>query len=185
MGETIQTTTGQVYITGTTGAFTATGAIQGTEELINSAAGANSRDAIMKTITAIADASATTILTVTVPNGNHAAAVRLLLLSNNGSTDAYESVRAAQGLVVIQRNTGAAAAATAAAIADGVIATNVAGGSATHTLAYSIALGGEGVGSTNTVLIKVTIDDTGNLGANQLVVFAELINAAASGITIA
>lgn len=185
MGETLQTSTGQVYITGTTGALTATGAIQGTEELINSAGGANSRDAIMKTVTSIADNSATTVLTVTVPNGNHAAVVRLLLLSSNGSTDAYESSRAAQGLVVIQRNSGVATAATAAAIADGVIATNATGGSATHTLAYSIALGGEGATLTNTVLIKVTIDDSGNTGANQLVVFAELINAAASGITIA
>jgi hypothetical protein len=184
MPETLQTTTGQVYITGTTGALTATGAVQGTEELINAAGGAKSRDAIMKTVTGIADNSPTDVLTITIPNANHAAALRLLFLSSNGGTDAYESSRAAQGLVVFQRNTGAVAIATAASIADGVIATNAVGGSATHSLAYAVSAVTGAAGASNSFTITVTIDDSGNIGSNQLVVFAELINAAATGVTI-
>lgn len=134
-------------------------------------------------VTGIADNTATTVFTLTVPNGNHAAAVYLTFLSSNGSTDAFESNRTATGLVVVQRNTGASAVATAAAISNAAIAT--VGGGATHTLAYSVVANAEGVGSTETVSIKVTIDDSGNLGSNQVVVLAELVNAEASGVTIA
>ena len=40
-------------------------------------------------------------------------------------------------------------------------------------------------GASNTFTITVTIDDSGNLGSNQVVVLAELINAEATGITFA
>ena len=141
--------------------------------------------AITKKITGIADNVLTDVLTITVPNGNHAGSLRLLMLSSNGSTDAFESSRSANGLVVFQRNTGANAVATAATIADGIIATNAAGGSATHTLAYSVSAVSGGVGATNTFTIQITIDDSGNLGSNQLVLFSELLNAESSGISIA
>lgn len=183
---TLNTSTGVTYITGSVGSFTGSGSISGTEELINGPGGtANSRDAIMKTITGIADNTPTDVLTITIPNANHAAALRLLMLSSNGSTDAYESSRAAQGLVIFQRNTGVVAVATAAVIADGVIATNATVGSATHTLAYAVSAVTGTSGIVNSFTITVTIDDSGNLGSNQLVVFAELINAATSGVTIA
>lgn len=152
---------------------------------INGAGNATSVNKIIKTVTAIADNSATTVLTATVPNSNQAAAINLTFLSSNGSTDAWESSRVAYGTVVIQRNSGSATAATAATLTNTAIATNATGGSATHTLAYSVALGGEGAGVSNTVLVQVTIDDSGNLGSNQIVVLAEVINAVASGVTIA
>ncbi len=156
------------------------------ELLIGGAAGAaTTARVITKKVTGIADNTPTDVLTVTIPNANHAGALRLLLLSSNGSTDAFESSRAAQGLVVFQRNTGVVAVATAAAIADGVIATNATGGSATHTLAYAVSAVSGAAGAANTFTVTVTIDDSGNLGSNQVVAMAELLNAEATGITIA
>ena len=71
----------------------------------------------------------------------------------------------------------------AAALADAAIAT-VSGG-ATHTLAYDLSTITGAVGATNTFTIRVTIDDSGNTGSNQVVVYAELFNAEATGVTIA
>lgn len=133
--------------------------------------------------TGIADNTATDVITVTVPNGNHAGTIRLTFLSSNGSTDAFESSRTATGLVVLARTTGANVVATAVALADAGIAT-VSGGE-THTLAYDLSSISGAVGATNTFTIRVTIDDSGNLGSNQVVVLAELINAEASGVTMA
>ena len=137
---------------------------------------------LVKKITGIADNTATTALTVTIPNGNHAAAIKLMMLSSNGGTDAFESSRVATGHVVVARTTGVNAVAAAATIDDAAIAT-VSGG-ATHTLAYGVSAISGAVGATNTFTITVTIDDSGNLGSNQLVVLAELLNAEATGITI-
>lgn len=174
-------TSAVVYIIGAPGDFT----ISGAENQGGAAGAATTYQRMIKKVTGIADNSATTVLTATVPNANHACAIRLMFLSSNGSTDAFESNRAANGLVVIERITGQSAVTTAAAIADGVIATSGAGGSATHTLAYSAVANAEGASGTETVSIKVTIDDSGNLGSNQVVVVAELINSEATGVTLA
>jgi hypothetical protein len=150
--------------------------------IYGAAGGATSKYQLQKKVTGIADASATTVFTVTVPNGNHAASVRLHFLSSNGGVDAFESSRCASGMVVIGRLTGVSAVATAATIDDAAIASP---GAQTHTLAYSAVANAEGAGGTETVSIKVTIDDSGNVGSNQVVAVAELLNAEASGITIA
>ena len=137
---------------------------------------------ITKKVTGIADNSATDVLTVTVPNANHAATIRLLFLSSNGSTDAFESSRTASGAVVLARTTGANVVAAVAVLWGEQIAT-VSGG-ATHTLAYDLSAITGAVGAANTFTIRVTINDSGNLGSNQVVCFAEVLNAEASGITV-
>jgi hypothetical protein len=133
--------------------------------------------------TGVADNTATAILTVTVPNGNHAASIRLWLMSSNGGADAFESTRVAQGLVVLARTTGANVVASAVALADAGIATVALG--ATHTLAYAVSAVSGAVGATNTFTVTVTIDDSGNLGSNQVLVLAEVMNAEISGVTVA
>lgn len=152
--------------------------------VIGTAAGAaTSSAALTKKVTGIGDNSAATVLTVTVPNANHAAAIRLVLLSSNGSTDAFESARCAEGLIVITRTSGVATVAVVATLALAQIATVAAG--ATHTLAYGVSAIAGGNTATQTFTVTVTIDDSGNLGSNQVVVLAELLNAEASGITMA
>ena len=137
---------------------------------------------ITKKVTGIADNTATSIFTLSIPNGNHAATVRLLFLSSNGSTDAFESSRTASGSVVIARTTGVNAVSAVSTIDATAIATISAG--ATHTLAYDLGAVGGAVGAVNTVDIRVTIDDSGNLGGSQVVVLAELLNSESTGITI-
>ena len=138
---------------------------------------------LTKKVTGIADNTATDVLTVTIPNANHAGAVKVTFLSSNGSTDAFESSRVATGHVVFARTTGVVTVVTAVALADAGIATVAAG--ATHTLAYAASAVAGAAGASNSFTIQVTIDDSGNLGSNQVVVMAELINAEATGATIA
>jgi len=143
---------------------------------------ATSGTRVQKKVTGIADNSATAVLTVTVPNANEAAAIRLLFVSSNGSTDAFESSRSASGMVVVARTAGANAVATAATLDDAAIATVAAG--ATHTLAYAVSAISGAPDAVNTFTVTVTIDDSGNVGGNQCVIIAELLNAEATGVTI-
>jgi hypothetical protein len=144
---------------------------------------ATSTRQLVKKVTGIADNTATDVLTVTVPNANHAATIKITLLSSNGSTDAFESSRTADGSIVLARTTGVATVAVVATLALAQIAT--VGGGATHTLAYGVSAMTGAVGDPQTFTVQVTIDDSGNLGSNQVVILVELINAEATGITIA
>jgi hypothetical protein len=134
--------------------------------------------------TAIADNTATSIITVTVPNGNHSAAVRMTLLAALGTgTDTFESSRVADGSVVIARQTGANVVAAAATLTLAQIATVSGGG--TLTLAYGVSSVTGAVGATNTFDIQVTLVKTGTITDLQCVIVAELVNAEASGVTMA
>lgn len=153
-------------------------------EYVNGPAGAaTSLHRLLFKKTGIADNTATAVLTLTIPNDEHAAAVKLLFLSSNGSTDDKESSRVAEGAVVLARTAGANVVAAVAALELAQIAT-VSGG-ATHTLAYDLGSVSGAVGAVNTVDLRVTINDSSNVGSNQIVVLAELINAEGSGVTMA
>lgn len=132
--------------------------------------------------TGIADDSATAILTVTVPNANHAAVIDLDILSSNGGADAFESSRCAKGRVVVARIADGDTVAVAAALTLDQIATTATG--ATHTLAYSVSAITGASGDPQTFDIQLTINDSGNTGDNQAVVIAECLNSEASGITM-
>lgn len=146
-------------------------------------ASATSVKRLLKKVTGLADNTATDVLTVTIPNANHAAGVKLSFLSSNGSTDAFESSRVAEGFVVLARTAGVATVAGVAALDLAQIAT--VGGGATHTLAYGVSAITGDADATQTFTVQVTVNDSGNVGSNQVVVVAELINAEATGVTIA
>lgn len=151
---------------------------------VKAAGAATSVYGVVKKVTGIADNTATDVLTVTVPNGNHAAAVRLTVVASLGTgTDAFESTRTALGVVVVARQLGANAAATAVALTNAGIATVSGGG--TLTLAYGVSAVSGAVGATNTFTIQTTLVKTGTITDMQCVVFAELVNAEASGVTLA
>lgn len=134
--------------------------------------------------TGIADNTATALITVTVPNDEHAAAIRLTLLGSLGTgTDTFESSRCAEGLVVVARKAGVNAVAVAATLALAQIATTAGGG--TLTLAYAVSAIAGAVGAVNTFNITVTLVATGTITDLQCVAYAELLNAEASGITMA
>ena len=138
---------------------------------------------LQKKITGIADNSTTAVFTVTIPNANHACGIRLMFVSSNGSTDAWESTRAMSGMVVLTRVLNADTVAVAVTATDAVIATSAAG--ATHTLAYAVTAMTGLSSAQQTFTINVVIDDTGNTGANQVMAIAETLNSNITGVTIA
>lgn len=174
-GMTVSGALSQASILGTSGAASFyLGAVE---------AAASSYTKRIYTVTGIDDNSATNVITVTVPNANHVAAIHLKILSMNGGADAFESARIGTGTIVLARTTGANVVAAAATLTLTGIAT-VSGG-ATHTLAYGVTSITGAVGATNTFSITLTIDDSGNLGSNKAIIVAELINSEGTGVTMA
>lgn len=134
--------------------------------------------------TAIADNTATDIITVTVPNVNASAAIKIDLVAALGTgTDTFESTRYAEGCVVIARQAGANVVAATATLALAQIATVSGGG--TITLAYDLGAVSGAVGATNTFTIRVTIVKTGTITDLQCMFVARLINAETGGVTMA
>lgn len=181
-----------ITATGTVGGATvaSTGAITAAQSvtvganygyIIGSAGSAGGYRNLCYKVSGIADNSATTVASFTIPAGNQAAAFRVLLCATmSGSTDDFESTRVATGTGVINRQLGANAAAAVSAIAQAQIATS---GGGTITLAYSITTPTVGAGATDCNL-QVTIVKTGTVTGHECVVFIELINSQASGITV-
>jgi hypothetical protein len=141
----------------------------------------------VKEVTAIPENTATTILTVTVPNAAHACALEIDVMGRQGAggtIGADESVSVSKYLGAISRTAGVASVVAMGAQL-GVANAKVAGGD-TLTAVLTVTDTGEGVGATNTHLIKVTIDSTNNSSGNhKCMVRVRLHNANATGITIA
>lgn len=134
--------------------------------------------------TGIADNTATSILRVTVPNGNQNAAIELSLVAWLGAgTDVSESTRYAFGAVVLARQTGVATVAVAAALTSAQIATVATGG--TLTLAYSVSAVSGAVGVDQTFDIQVTLVKTGTITDLSCMFDAKLMNGQNLGVRIA
>jgi len=146
------------------------------------AAGSSNKVLIRKT--AIVDNTATAVLTVTVPNVNAAAAIKMTMLANPATTaDAYESARVAEGNIVVARVAGGALAAAASTLAGAQIATVTSG--ITITLAYAVGATVGGNTATQTFTVTVTIVASAGTPTHNLTFLAEVINDAAGGVTIA
>lgn len=134
--------------------------------------------------TAIADNTATSIIRVTVPNGNQNAAIELSLVAWLGAgTDVSESTRYAFGAVVLARQTGVATVAAVATLASAQIATVGSGG--TLTLAYGVSAVAGAVGVEQTFDIQVTLVKTGTITDLSCMFSAALMNGQDIGVTIA
>jgi hypothetical protein len=134
--------------------------------------------------TGIANNTATSIIRVTVPNGNINAGIKIDLVGWLGTgTDASESTRVATGFIAIARQTGVTGVAVAATLALAQIATAAGGG--TLTLAYSVAAFSGAVGVTQTFDIQVTAVVTGTITDHAVMFDAKLMNGADNGVTMA
>jgi len=141
---------------------------------------------ITKAVTAIADATATDLLTVTVPNAAHSAVVHIRILGSlgaGGAIGANECSAVLDGNVIVARTAGVAAA---KAVATAAITTNACvAGATTITLAYDTSTISGTVSATNTFTIRATITKGGGSSANHTaLVVAEVDNANATGVTI-
>lgn len=146
-----------------------------------------SRTEMNKAVTAIANAVATSVLTITIPNAAHSASLLVRVtgsLGAGGAIGANEATATNDYVVAITRTAGVAAVAAISA-ASGAAATAVAG-AATVTCTATLAAVGGAVGATNTIDVQVTISRSGGSSANHTcLVYAVLMNANVTGITIA
>lgn len=149
---------------------------------------ATSRTEINKAIASIADNSATAALTVTIPNGAHSASIRVRLTGSmgaGGAIGANESTQDAEYMINVARTAGVNAVATIGAVVGQAAAAAVAGAGTVAVTGELSAISGA-VGATNTFTINVKIVKSGGSSANHTCfAFAELLNANASGVTIA
>jgi hypothetical protein len=148
--------------------------------------GAGTLNSITKTITGIAEATATSVVTVTIPNAANGAVIDLLIVASLGAGGAvgqFEASAELHGSVVVTRTPGLATAA-AAATAFGTTSDSVVGG-ATITLAYSVSAISGANTATQTFTIQVTITaGSGSSTNHSAIVRASCLNNQASGITI-
>lgn len=155
---------------------------------INGASGqATSRTEINKAVTAIADATATAVFTVTVPNAAHSASIRVRLAGSmgaGGAVGANESTQDAEYMINIARTAGVNAAATIGAVVGQAAAASVVGADNVAVTGTLSAIAGA-VGVANTFTINVTITKSaGASAAHTCLAFAELLNANTAGVTI-
>jgi hypothetical protein len=139
-----------------------------------------------KRISAIADAVATTVLTITCPNVLASAMVRVTIVGiagAGGAIGAGEDVTTVSYDIAVTRTPGVAVGATISSAYGSAAAVVV--GAGTMTCVAALTLTGEGVTLTNTVTVKATIDQSSTSTNHTAIVYAQVINNLAGGITIA
>lgn len=139
-----------------------------------------------KEVTGIVDATATAILTVTIPNSAQAGMIEFDIIGRlgaGGAIGADEAVSSSKYQATFIRTAGVASVLTLSSQANAV---NVAvAGAATVTCVLTTTATGEGVGVANTHLIKVTITKSGGASAaHKADVHVRIHNANASGVTV-
>lgn len=139
-----------------------------------------------KTVTAIADNTATTVLTITVPNAAHSAMIHVILngsLGAGGAIGANEASATVTYDIVVTRTAGVNAVANAAT-AYGAANAIVAGGTSSITCTAALTAVSGAVGATNTFNFQVTIHRGNGAATNHTCqVSATTVNMNASGVT--
>jgi hypothetical protein len=153
---------------------------------LNGAAGAvSSVNTLTRLVTAIADNTATTVLTITVPNAAHGALIRVDMVGfagAGGAIGAFEDVTGVSYNIAVARTAGVAMGATVSTAYGSAAA--VVAGAGTMTCVGAITLNGEGVGVANTASFKATIDQSSTSANHRCLVMATIINSQAAGITL-
>lgn len=143
---------------------------------------------ITKQVTGLADTVATAVLTVTVPNAQHAAVIDVDvvgILGAGGAIGAGEATRNSRYQVVLARTAGVNVVATASAAVGGAAATVAGGGAITSVVVTLSGITG-GVGASNTFDILVAITRSGAGATNHVaLVAARIVNQNATGVTMA
>lgn len=140
-----------------------------------------------KAVTAFTDNTAKAILTVTVPNATHAAMVRVTILGQlgaGGSVGAGEAYGTISYDFIVGRFAGAATTMVASTAYGSAV--SLAAGAATIAIVGAIGslTGANTVEQTYTITGKIT-KGSGASDAHTAVVLVEVLNAAATGITVA
>ena len=146
-----------------------------------------SRTEINKATSAIANAAATTVLTVTIPNAAHSFSIELRVTGSLGAGGAVgaNEASATNMYVITGTRTAGVACVVAISSAFGAAAAAVAGAATVTCTAAVTAMTGL-VSATQTFDIQVTISRSGGSSTNHTcVTHAALLNANVTGVTIA
>lgn len=149
------------------------------------AGSALSQVTLRKAVTAIVDNTATTVLTITVPNVLASAVVRVTIVGiagAGGAIGAGEDVTSVSYNISVTRTPGVAMGATVSTAFGSAAA--VVTGAGTMTTVGAITLNGEGVTVTNTGSFKATVDQSSTSSNHVVLVYAQVLNWAAGGVTI-
>lgn len=178
---------GTVPVSGSSGTFT--GAVTGASMngITQTSGAASSVARLTKSLTGLADNTATDALTITVPNAKHSARIRVSILGQLGAGGAIGAGEAAHAITydfVIVRTAGVNAVGLIST-AYGSATQKVAGAdTCTVVGALSSVAGAVGAVNTFTITVKVT-KGAGASDNHTALLFVETLNTAASGITVA
>jgi hypothetical protein len=153
----------------------------------NTIGAATTRVELNKAVTGITNAAATDVLTVTIPNAAHSASLEIRVtgsLGAGGAVGANEATATNTYVVSITRTAGVATVVTVSS-AYGAAASAVAGAATVTCTAAATAMTGA-VSATQTFTMQATISRSAGSSTNHTcLVYAKLMNANATGITIA
>lgn len=151
------------------------------------AGAATGRTELNKAVASIANAVATDVLAVTIPNAAHSASLKVRVtgsLGAGGAIGANEATATNEYTIAITRTAGVNVA-IAISSASGAAASAVAG-AATVTCTAALSAVSGAVGATNTFTVQATISRSAGSSTNHTCfVYAQLCNANATGVTIA
>jgi hypothetical protein len=140
-----------------------------------------------KKVTAIADATATAVLTVTIPNAAHSALLKLKylgILGAGGAIGAGEAVAGGEVVICFTRTAGVASVINLAT-ASGTCTAAVAGATTVTATIDNAAVAGAN-SAQQTFAIRITITKGGGASANHVALLDyELHNLNGTGITVA
>lgn len=140
-----------------------------------------------KVVTGLLDTVATAVLTITVPNAQHAAIVDLefcAILGAGGAIGAGEATRISKYQLILARTAGVNLVATLTAAIGGAEA-HVAGATSIATAVATLQAVAGAVGVANTVAILLAITKTGGASTNHVAVVRYNILGQNAGVTIA
>lgn len=152
-----------------------------------STATTTTRTELNKAVTGITNAAATDVLTVTIPNAAHSACLEVEVIGSlgaGGAVGANEATASNTYKFVITRTAGVATV-VATSAAFGAAAAAVAGAATVTCTAAATAMTGV-VSAQQTFTVQVTISRSAGSSTNHTcLVYAKLMNANVTGITIA
>lgn len=150
-------------------------------------AGATTVTRIVRATTAIANNTATAVLTVSIPNGAHSATVRVTITGSLGAGGAIGANEASASITydfTIARTAGVNAVVATSAGYGSSGSAAVAGADTCTVTAAASAISGA-VGATNSFTVNATIARGGGASTNHTArVLAEVLNANSSGVSI-
>ncbi len=139
-----------------------------------------------KTVTGLADAVATTVFTITVPNASHAAVLKVKAIGSlgaGGAVGAYEASMAGDFTIGVTRVVNVAAVSAATSLSATASVTSA--GAATCTLARSLAAWSGATNDVNTQAIQMTVTRGSGTSTNHVVqLHITVLNANANGVTV-